>query len=175
MIKLINKSKINSEKLNEILNLLPNEYRSFDIEVRIYQNVFSLIKVILSSKLSVSPRDFYKILRLCVGGMYSGDKGDIVEIYLFNLPKEDCILHLTHSLFHEFRHLYQNKYRTYEGECIFLQNLKSTKDFKYYIHNEHEIDAEEFAYSFYNENKSEIDRIWEITIEYEIHRKVVEM
>jgi len=110
---------------------------------------FSLIKMIFSSKISVSPANFYNILRLGVGGMYSGDKGDIVEIYLFNIPKEDRCLHLIHNLFHKFRHLYQNKYQneTYEKEGIVPRNLKSTEDFKSYIQNELEIDAEDFAFS----------------------------
>lgn len=177
MIKLINKSKLKTEKIEEVLNLLPKEYTNFDIEIRIYQNIFSLIKMILSSKLSISPADFYNILRLGAGGMYSGDKGDIVEIYLFNLPKEDCFIYLTHCLFHEFRHLHQNKYKneTYENKGILPRNLRSTEDFKNYVQNELENDAEDFAFSFYNENKMEIDRIWEITMEYEIKRKIVEL
>jgi len=40
MIKLINKSKLKSEKIEEILNLFTEDYKNFDIAVRIYNNVF---------------------------------------------------------------------------------------------------------------------------------------
>lgn len=36
--------------------------------------------MILGSKFSVSPVDFYHILRLGISGLYSGDKADTVEI-----------------------------------------------------------------------------------------------
>lgn len=177
MIKLINKSKLKSEKIEGIINFLPKEYKCFDIELRIYQNVFSTIKMILSSKFSVSPVDFYHILRLGVSGLYSGDKADIIEIYLFNLPNENRCLHLTHCLFHEFRHLYQSKYNNEKhiNDEISPKNLKSADDFRNYIHDENEIDAENFADSFYNENKTEIDIIWDITFEYEIKKEIVDL
>lgn len=141
MIKLINKSKLDSDKIEKIINLLPKEYKSFDVEVRIYQNIFSLIKMILSSKISISPIDFFHILRIGVGGLYSGEKGDIVEAYLFNMPKENRCLYLTNCLFHEFRHLYQNKYvnENHVNVEILPRNLRKTDDFKKYIQDEYSI------------------------------------
>lgn len=120
MIKLINKSKLKSEKIEGIISLLPKEY---------------------------------------------------------SLPKENCFLHMTHCLFHEFRHLYQSKQNNQKhiNNEISPKNLKSADDFKNYIHDENEIDAENFADSFYDENKTEIDRIWDITFEYEIKKKIVDL
>lgn len=146
MITIKNKSKIDAEKIEEIIDLLPNEYKNDFIDIRVYASVWEVLKGIFSNNLSISLLDFISLLRLKVAGGYFGEIETVIEIYLFSISKEYREIYFIINLFHEFRHFYQKKYyyKFYESNRYIPQNNKDN----HYIQNKLELDANQFAYNF---------------------------
>ncbi|WP_287822065.1 hypothetical protein [Clostridium sp.] len=172
MITIRNKSKINTEMINRIIDLLPGDYLKMDVEVRIYGSVFSLLKTIFSKELSIKLLDLYKIIDLNIFGFYS-NKNNIIEVYLFNIPLKNRKQNFVVNLMHELRHKYQDCYlqELYNTDYYIKHKNTKTEHLKY-ANNKIEIDAENFAFKFYNKNRNEIDKILEITKDYKLRKKL---
>jgi hypothetical protein len=170
MITIKNKSKISTDKIEKIIELLPDEYKNDFIDIRVYDSVWEVLKVIFSNNFSITPLDFISIFRLKIVGAYSGEKANIIEMYLFNIPKEYREMYFILNLFHEFRHFYQKKYNDefYESNR-FIPTTDA--DLNKYINNNLELDAEEFAYNFYTENQNTINEIMGFEDNYELKKK----
>lgn len=170
MITIKNKSKIDTEKIEKIIELLPDEYKNDFMDIRVYGSVWEVLKVIFSNNLSISPLDFISIFRLKIVGAYSGETANIIEIYLFSIPKEFREIYFIINLFHEFRHFYQKKYND-----EFYENNRyvptTNADLNKYIKNDLELDAEEFAYNFYTKNQNAINEIMGFKDDYELKKK----
>lgn len=176
MININNKSNIDSNKIMQVISLLPEEYTDMNVEVRIYGTRWSLLKTILNKKeQSIKFIDFLAILKVGIIGGYSGEETNKIELYLFNVPKskeEYRVQNLVFTIFHELRHKYQNQYMRdfYNNEIKKCQGLSTmskkiiSKDLNLMI----EKDADKFAYDFYIENQDKIDKIFEFDYEYDI-------
>ncbi len=176
MININNKTNIDSNKIMQVISLLPEEYTDMNVEVRIYGTRWSLLKTILNKKeQSIKFIDFLAILKVGIIGGYSGEETNKIELYLFNVPKskvEYRVQNLVFTIFHELRHKYQNQYMRdfYNNEIKKCQGLSTmskkiiSKDLNLMI----EKDADKFAYDFYIENQDKIDKIFEFDYEYDI-------
>lgn len=170
MISLNNKSNIDNEKIEKILALLPKEYMDLEVEIRIYGTLLSLLKIIINRKIpSIGYLDLFKIYLFKMCGAYSGPETNIIEIYLFNI-KENKIQNLIFDLFHELRHKYQSVYlkELYDNEYANYKIPKNSNDMDAYFENKLEVDANNFALKFYNDNKAIIDKTFELEDDYEI-------
>lgn len=173
MIKLItinNSSHIDNEKLEKIIALLPKEYTELDVEIRIYGTLLSLLRIIINRKIpSIGFSDFIKIYWLKMLGAYTGPEANIIEIYLFNI-KENRIQNLIFDLVHELQHKYQSVYfkELYDNEYANYKIPKNIKDMDAYFENNLEVDANNFALKFYNDNKEIIDKTFGLEDDYEI-------
>lgn len=178
MININNKSNINTDKIIQVISLLPEEYTDLDVEVRIYGTRWSLLKTILNKKeSSIGIIDFFALLKIGTLGGYSGEETNKIELYPFSLPKsekDNVIQNLVFTIFHEIRHKYQSHYmrefyKKEEMRYKELRAMKKTKDeINNYLNLSLEKDADEFAFKFYIDNQDKIDKIFEINYEYSI-------
>lgn len=169
-ISINNKSNIDNEKIEKIIALLPKEYTNLDVEIRIYGTLLSLLKIIKNRKIpSVGFLDLFKIYLLKMCGVYSGPDTNIIEIYLFNI-KENKIQNLVFDLYHELHHKYQSVYMKefYDNEYVNYKIPKNINDMDAYFINKLEVDANNFALKFYDDNKETIDKTFELDDDYEI-------
>ncbi|MDF2505236.1 hypothetical protein [Clostridium sp.] len=169
-ISINNKFNIDNEKIEKVVSLLPKEYMDLDVEIRIYGTLLSLLKIIINRKIpSIGFSDFIKIYLLKMLGSYSGAGTNIIEIYLFNI-KENKIQNLIFDLYHELHHKYQsiNMKEFYDNEYANYKIPKNIKDMDAYFENKLEVDANNFALKFYNDNKETIDKTFELDDDYEI-------
>lgn len=170
MIMVINKTNIDTEKINNVISLLPSEYTNLDVEIRIYGTLISLLRVITNRKVpSIGFLDLFKIYCLKMCGAYSGPETNKIEIYLFNI-KENKIENLIFDLYHELHHKYQSVYMKdfYDKEYENYKSPKYINDMDAYLENRLELDANNFALKFYNDNKETIDKTFGLEDDYEI-------
>lgn len=170
MILLDNKTNIDTPKINKTISLLPKEYTDMDVEIRIYGTLISLLRVIINRKIpSIGFLDLFKIYCLKMCGAYSGPETNKIEIYLFNI-KENKIQNLIFDLYHELHHKYQSVYMKefYDNEYADYKMPKSISDMDSYFENRLELDANNFALKFYNDNKETIDMTFGLEDDYEI-------
>lgn len=170
MILIDNKTNIDTAKINKAISLLPKEYSDLDVEIRIYGTLISWLRVIINRKIpSIGFLDLFKIYCLKMCGAYSGPETNKIEIYLFNI-KENKIQNLIFDLYHEIHHKYQSVYMKefYDNEYVNYKIPTHINDMDGYFENRLELDANNFALKFYNDNKETIDKTFGLEDDYEI-------
>jgi hypothetical protein len=103
VINIKNKSNIDTNKIMQIISLLPEEYTDMNVEVRIYGTRLSLLKTILNKKeQSIKFIYFLSVLKVGIIGGYSGEETNKIELYLFNVPKSNKEYIVQNLVFYHF-------------------------------------------------------------------------
>lgn len=146
-MEIINYSdKITYREIIKCISLLPKKYQDLDCKIIVYQNKLKpIIKYLLELDFVFA---FYILTNKILGVQRSFKK----EIFIY--PFKQNKLQIIHTLFHEIRHAYQDKYKNYlfktQGYCYIGEK-----------HDEHpiEIDANKFARIVMNMKNKEISKI----------------
>lgn len=169
-----NKSKlISKQEIHEVVSILNQRYQEFDLPIFIHGSRFGILLHALRTKEKNSKQALFMGMREKIGGyqspkeivIFSNTYKNEAKEYVQKTQKGIFKLFVVETIFHELRHVYQMRHmkRKYDKAS---EDYRETNEEGY--HSQWiERDACGFAQRMMNNNKKEINRILDISFEWD--------